>query len=153
MPVYARDKCRNHYGILIRKNPNRSPIAAHNTSGYRGVTKALDWNGWIVHIRAPTGKQEYLGSYKSAEMAARAYDTAARKYFGAHARLNFPDEHIDVVKQGKQGKSGERHVSWETQRQRWIVRVTRNGQRVFVGSFLELDEAIKARNAAERDVH
>src|SRR5271155_1400802 len=36
------------------------------------------------------GKHVYLGYFRSEVDAARAFDTAARKYHGAFARLNFP---------------------------------------------------------------
>ena len=47
-------------------------------------------NPWMAKI-AVAKKQIYLGYYATPEDAARAYDEAAKKYFGEFARLNFPE--------------------------------------------------------------
>lgn len=40
-------------------------------------------------------QQCYLGVYEEEILAARAYDEAAVEYFGAGAKLNFPNSHSD----------------------------------------------------------
>lgn len=37
------------------------------------------------------GKNHYLGMFDTPELAGRAYDVAATRLFGEHARLNFPE--------------------------------------------------------------
>ena len=59
-------------------------------SKYRGV-KLRRARTWEADIRI-NGKKTFLGSFKTAEDAARAYDAAARQYHGEFARLNFPAE-------------------------------------------------------------
>lgn len=46
-------------------------------------------NHWYAQIQV-NKEPIYLGVYLTEEAAARAYDEAARRYFGGFARLNFP---------------------------------------------------------------
>ena len=46
---------------------------------------------WRARFRH-NGKELHLGYHNSQELAARAYDVVAKKYLGADAVLNFPDE-------------------------------------------------------------
>jgi hypothetical protein len=50
------------------------------------------WGSWGSEIRTPkTRAKIWLGSYKTAEQAARAYDAAVYCLRGPNAKLNFPD--------------------------------------------------------------
>jgi hypothetical protein len=61
------------------------------TSRYKGVGWHSQTKKWIARIYV-AGRGHYLGVYQDEADAADAYDTAARKYFGEHAWLNFPGE-------------------------------------------------------------
>jgi len=67
----------------------------NSRSGYKGVWLSKDGLKIKAYIAVPgtSGKETIrLGSFKTLEEAARAYDAKARELFGEFARLNFPDE-------------------------------------------------------------
>lgn len=67
-----------------------------NQSGYKGVVKRPknSLNPYAAFIGGGKGgKNKYLGVFRTAELAAKAYDRAAYDAFGEYARLNFPEDY------------------------------------------------------------
>lgn len=72
----------------LAENLRNQRRRTNNASGFKGVNKSGD----VWRARIKVNNQEIpLGCYKDPTEAARAYDYAAKKYFGEFARTNYPD--------------------------------------------------------------
>lgn len=70
---------------------SRSSSSSSSSSQFKGVRKR-SWGKFVSEIRIPNSRERiWLGSFSTAEQAARAYDAAAICLRGSSASLNLPD--------------------------------------------------------------
>lgn len=69
------------------QNCANTGLSINNTSGYKGVTWNKANRNWLAQIMV-NRRNHYIGSYKTPELAAAAYNRKALEFFGEFANLN-----------------------------------------------------------------
>ncbi|KAJ6923103.1 ethylene-responsive transcription factor ERF017-like [Populus alba x Populus x berolinensis] len=79
------------------KHSVEKPVTERSDSKFKGVRKRK-WGKWVSEIRLPNSRERiWLGSYDSAEKAARAFDAALFCLRGRVAKFNFPENPPNIA--------------------------------------------------------
>ncbi|KAK8656678.1 hypothetical protein V6N13_098620 [Hibiscus sabdariffa] len=83
--------------VKVKQHVSQSHAVERSHSRFKGARKRK-WGKWVSEIRLPNSRERiWLGSYNTAEKAARAFDAALFCLRGRSGKFNFPDNLPDIA--------------------------------------------------------
>jgi hypothetical protein len=145
------------FATTSQNNMNQSK-RSDNTSGHKGISWCPDREKYQVYINIDR-KRKSLGRYKTLEEAIYVRDQAVKAHYGEFARENSSlPQNAEIKPQrvvprtlrriGSNNSSGKTGVT--KHKGSWLATITIDGKPKRIGLFAELDEAVAARERAER---
>ena len=143
------------------QNNMNQRVRNDNTSGHKGISWCPDREKYQVYINIDR-KRKSLGRYKTIEEAIYVRDQAAKSHYGEYARENSSlAEGVEVKPQssiprtlrriGGNNSSGKTGVTKHGDK--WKATITVDGKVRQIGVFVDLENAIAAREKAEREYY
>lgn len=112
----------------MNRKPNKN-----SSHGYKG---AVEESGKYVSRISIEGKSIYIGTFNTAEEAAKAYNIKAIEYFGEFARLNEVNhEGFDIEKNRVKSYDGYRGVCFHKRDKKWQASRSHKGKKYYIGQF------------------
>jgi hypothetical protein len=142
------DNTRDNLRLATQaQNSRNRKISKTSSSGYKGVFLGTSGRGWKARVQVD-GVSKVVGRFASAADAARAYDSAARHYYGEFARLNFPDETPAPFAPAPRGYRG----IFLKRPGKWCASLKFLKRRFYAGLYDSPAEAARAYDAKVREV-
>lgn len=132
------------------ENCSNLKLNSKNTTGYRGVYKngKNGYKACVEHFDTTI----YCGTYDSPEKANQAIKNK-------RAELKMLDVGIlptivPIQREYKNisKKSNHKHIAWNNKNKKWVVSICLNYNRIYVGTFNDLKEAIIKRNLVRKEL-
>jgi hypothetical protein len=126
------------------QNMANSCLSKRSKSGLKGVFYDNRIKKYHVNIMLDR-KHFSVGYFALPCIAARAYDTMARRMFGEFARLNCPSlQDVDIEKLRSKQYKISKHKNVEKNGKNWTARKIIDGKRYYIGTYKTEDLAYNA---------
>lgn len=136
-------RCNLRIVTVAQNVYNQRPQTKNKTSQFKGVVFSKRLQRWQAYIKKGS-ERRYLGTFDDELDAARAYNAAARHFFGPNAYVNEVNDDTltfsDLYR--KPTSSGYRGVHFDRQSGKWKAQIQVNKAKIFLGYYTsELDAA------------